>query len=147
MDEAPPRRSAPSRFPISTDPFDHSGAASGPGRRTTHGLREVLSSGSTRSRHRSSASQLARMRRSKNQHGVAMAGMTLSYAQRLEDYHLASAFGHQASGFYVDLGAGHPVADNVSYWFYLQGWRGVVVEPQAHLLDLYRHLRPRDVAV
>ncbi len=76
-----------------------------------------------------------------------MNAMTLSYAQRLEDYHLSSAFGNQASGFYVDLGAGHPVADNVSYWFYLQGWRGVVVEPQAHLLDLYRHLRPRDVAV
>jgi hypothetical protein len=48
--------------------------------------------------------------------------MDLSYAQRLEDYHLACAFVGQPEGFYFDIGAGHPVADNVSFWFYLQGW-------------------------
>jgi FkbM family methyltransferase len=73
--------------------------------------------------------------------------MDLSYAQRLEDYHLACAFGDQATGFYVDVGAGHPVADNVSYWFYLRGWHGLVVEPQPHLFSRYRGLRPRDIAV
>jgi FkbM family methyltransferase len=73
--------------------------------------------------------------------------MKLSYAQRLEDYHLASAFCGQQTGFYVDVGAGHPVADNVSYWFYLQGWRGLVIEPQEELMALYRHVRPRDIAV
>jgi FkbM family methyltransferase len=73
--------------------------------------------------------------------------MNLSYAQRLEDYHLACAFDGQPSGFYVDIGGGHPVADNVSYWFYLQGWRGLVVEPQERLCDLYRSLRPRDLAI
>jgi FkbM family methyltransferase len=73
--------------------------------------------------------------------------MKLSYAQRLEDYHLACALGGQTSGFYVDIGAGHPVADNVSYWFYLEGWRGLVVEPQEALFERYRLLRPRDVAV
>jgi FkbM family methyltransferase len=72
--------------------------------------------------------------------------MDLSYAQRLEDYHLACAFADQRQGFYVDIGAGHPVADNVSFWFYLQGWRGLVVEPQESLLALYRHVRPRDIA-
>ncbi|MCL4766352.1 MAG: FkbM family methyltransferase [Hyphomicrobiaceae bacterium] len=73
--------------------------------------------------------------------------MKLSYSQRLEDYHLASALGDRESGTYIDVGAGHPVADNVSYWFYLKGWRGLVVEPQRALLDLYAHLRPRDIAV
>lgn len=73
--------------------------------------------------------------------------MQLSYAQRLEDYHLACAFGDRAMGTYIDIGAGHPVADNVSYWFYLRGWRGLVVEPQRRLLDIYAHLRPRDIAV
>lgn len=73
--------------------------------------------------------------------------MRLSYAQRLEDYHLDLAFGAQATGVYVDIGAGHPVADNVSYWFYLKGWSGLVVEPQRAMLDLYGHLRPRDIAV
>lgn len=70
--------------------------------------------------------------------------MPLSYAQNLEDYHLSLAFPGVTDGIYVDIGAGHPVADNVTYWFYLQGWSGVVVEPQADLAALYRRLRPRD---
>jgi FkbM family methyltransferase len=70
--------------------------------------------------------------------------MELSYAQNLEDYHLARIFADQPRGFYIDIGAGHPVADNVSFWFYLQGWRGIVVEPQRALAELYAHVRPRD---
>jgi FkbM family methyltransferase len=71
----------------------------------------------------------------------------LSYTQNLEDYHLSLAFAGQKTGTYVDVGAGHPVADNVSFWFYERGWRGVAVEPQAGLAGLYARLRPRDTAV
>ncbi len=71
--------------------------------------------------------------------------MDLSYAQNLEDHHLQTAFAGQRTGFYIDVGGGHPVADNVSCWFYLQGWRGLVVEPQADLASLYSHVRPRDL--
>jgi FkbM family methyltransferase len=70
--------------------------------------------------------------------------MNLSYAQNLEDYHLWQALGQKSSGFYVDVGAGHPVADSVSFWFYERGWHGVCVEPQQPLAELYRHIRPRD---
>jgi FkbM family methyltransferase len=73
--------------------------------------------------------------------------MDLSYTQNMEDYHLSLAFAGQQSGIYVDIGAGHPVADNVSLWFYERGWRGIVVEPQQHLLDLYACVRPRDARV
>ena len=72
--------------------------------------------------------------------------MDLSYAQNLEDYHLARVFAGKTDGFYIDVGAGHPVGDNVSFHFYLQGWRGIVVEPQERLCALYDHLRPRDIA-
>lgn len=71
--------------------------------------------------------------------------MQLSYAQRLEDYHLDLVFADVGTGIYIDVGGGHPIADNVSYWFYLKGWRGLVVEPQARLADLYAHVRPRDI--
>ena len=50
----------------------------------------------------------------------------LSYTQNMEDYHLALAFEGQHNGFYIDVGAGHPVADNVSLWFYERGWKGIV---------------------
>jgi FkbM family methyltransferase len=73
--------------------------------------------------------------------------MQLSFAQNLEDYHLAQIFAGEPPGTYIDVGAGHPVADNVSFHFYLQGWRGLVVEPQAELAALYAGVRPRDIAV
>ncbi len=73
--------------------------------------------------------------------------MELSYAQNMEDYHLSLAFAGQKTGTYVDIGAGHPVADNVSFWFYERGWQGIVVEPQPELAGLYARLRPRDVVV
>ena len=38
----------------------------------------------------------------------------ISYAQRYEDMHLLRAFGGQANGFCIDIGAGHPVYDDVS---------------------------------
>src|SRR5215471_11445522 len=54
----------------------------------------------------------------------------LSYTQNLEDYHLSLAFAGQKAGTYIDVGAGHPIADNVSFWFYERGWQGIVIEPQ-----------------
>lgn len=76
--------------------------------------------------------------------GVIAAGKPLSYTQNLEDWHLWLALGWQGPGIYVDVGGGHPVADNVSMWFYERGWRGMVVEPQAALARLYPAIRPRD---
>lgn len=74
-------------------------------------------------------------------------GKPLSYTQNLEDYHLWLALGGEGSapGFYIDVGGGHPVADNVSLWFYERGWRGIVVEPQQGLAALYPRVRPRDI--
>jgi FkbM family methyltransferase len=69
----------------------------------------------------------------------------LSYAQNMEDVVLSQLFEGQKTGFYIDIGGGHAIADNVSYLFYERGWHGIVVEPQAHLGALYRQVRPRDI--
>jgi FkbM family methyltransferase len=68
----------------------------------------------------------------------------VSYSQRFEDLYLARCFGTRADGFYIDIGAGHPVFDNVSFAFYLRGWRGITVEPNPDLARLNRAVRPRD---
>ena len=68
----------------------------------------------------------------------------ISYAQRYEDCHLLRCFEAQSSGFYIDIGAGHPVYDNVSFAFYLEGWRGITVEPNPWLAELSAAVRPRD---
>ena len=73
--------------------------------------------------------------------------MPLSYTQNLEDYHLSLALAGRTSGFYIDVGAGHPIADNVSFWFYERGWSGIVVEPQEQLASQYKFVRPRDICI
>ncbi len=68
----------------------------------------------------------------------------VSYAQRYEDLYLLRCFGSRRDGFYIDIGSGHPVYDNMSFAFYLQGWRGITVEPNPWLSRLTRAVRPRD---
>jgi FkbM family methyltransferase len=68
----------------------------------------------------------------------------ISYAQRFEDLHLMRCFGERTDGFYIDIGSGHPVYDNMSFAFYLKGWRGITVEPNPWLAQLTRAVRPRD---
>ena len=73
-----------------------------------------------------------------------MSAKLVSYSQRHEDTNLLRAFGDQATGFYIDIGAGHPVYDNVSFAFYLKGWSGIAVEPNPRLSALAKSIRPRD---
>lgn len=71
----------------------------------------------------------------------------LSYAQHFEDVYLMRCFRERKDGFYIDVGAGHPVIDNVSFAFYLKGWHGITVEPNPSLARLSHSVRPRDIAV
>lgn len=68
-----------------------------------------------------------------------------SYAQNAEDVRLARVFGDRDTGFYIDVGAAHPVDDSVTKWFYDRGWRGVNVEPESHFFRLLAEQRPEDV--
>ena len=75
---------------------------------------------------------------------MSSAKPVISYAQRFEDIFLTHCFGDRRDGFYIDIGSGHPVYDNTSFSFYLQGWRGITVEPNPWLASLSRAVRPRD---
>jgi len=57
------------------------------------------------------------------------------------------ALGHIENGFYIDIGAQHPVQDSVSYAFYVRGWRGIHVEPVKQYADLLRVHRPDEQIV
>ncbi len=69
----------------------------------------------------------------------------VSYAQQSEDVILRRLFAGCTEGFYVDVGAGHPVEHSVTKFFYDHGWRGINIEPQADLCDRLAGARPRDV--
>jgi FkbM family methyltransferase len=47
----------------------------------------------------------------------------------------------------VEIGAYHPVRLSNTYRFYKKGWRGVVVEPNPDIRNIFNKLRSRDVIV
>lgn len=69
----------------------------------------------------------------------------VSYAQNGEDVLLARLFPSGLKGFYVDVGAHHPVVGSITKHFYDRGWRGINVEPAAEPLAELRRARPRDL--
>ncbi|KKT44004.1 MAG: SAM-dependent methyltransferase [Microgenomates group bacterium GW2011_GWC1_44_37] len=77
-----------------------------------------------------------------------------SYAQSGEDLIACGELGGDRSqkrrggkGFYVDVGAYHPKLFSNTYLFYKKGWRGICVDPNPQMEELYRKARPRDVFV
>ena len=71
----------------------------------------------------------------------------ISYAQNFEDVILWRVLEDATPGFYVDVGAQHPVVDSVSKAFYEQGWRGIHVEPITEYANLLRTDRPDETVL
>ena len=53
----------------------------------------------------------------------------ISYAQNREDVLLNRLFAADYKGFYIDVGANHPILGSVTAHFYSRGWRGINIEP------------------
>jgi len=68
-----------------------------------------------------------------------------SYSQEGEDMILRRFFGAQDTGFYVDVGAHHPMRFSNTHHFYKQGWRGVNIEPNPEAIRAFQILRRRDI--
>ncbi|UPG91107.1 FkbM family methyltransferase [Luteibacter aegosomaticola] len=69
----------------------------------------------------------------------------ISYAQNFEDVMLHRVLGHVARGFYVDIGAQHPIDDSVTKAFSVAGWRGINIEPVRQWFDMLVSDRPHDL--
>ena len=69
----------------------------------------------------------------------------ISYAQNLEDVMLYRALKHVERGFYIDVGAQHPINDSVTKAFYDLGWRGINIEPVIEYFNLLQQHRPNDI--
>ncbi len=48
-------------------------------------------------------------------------------------------------GYYVDVGAYHPLKYSNTYSFYEKGWRGICVDPVPGRTHLFKKYRPRDI--
>ena len=75
-------------------------------------------------------------------------GGRLSYALEGEDLVLARLFeGEDGPGFFVDIGAHHPVRYSNTYYFYRRGWTGLNVDALPGTANLFRRMRPKDITV
>lgn len=68
-----------------------------------------------------------------------------AYSQEGEDLVLNRIFDGQKSGFYVDVGAHHPMRFSNTYFFYKKGWNGINIDPMPGSMNLFNRLRPRDI--
>jgi FkbM family methyltransferase len=69
----------------------------------------------------------------------------ISYSQNREDVLLDRLFSDRPSGFYIDVGACHPVIHSVTKLFYERGWHGINIEPIPSLSEVLAHDRQRDI--
>lgn len=70
-----------------------------------------------------------------------------SYSQEGEDMILRRLFDSRNTGFYVDVGAHHPMRFSNTHFFYRQGWRGINIEPNPEAIRAFRVFRPRDITL
>lgn len=72
---------------------------------------------------------------------------TTFYSQEGEDMILRSLFAGEKGykGFFVDIGAHHPVRFSNTLYFYRRGWRGINVEPTPSAIKAFQLFRSRDI--
>jgi FkbM family methyltransferase len=68
-----------------------------------------------------------------------------SYSQEGEDLILRRIFDSCSDGYYVDVGAHHPLRFSNTFAFYKMGWRGINIDPNPTAIKLFEQMRPRDV--
>jgi FkbM family methyltransferase len=68
-----------------------------------------------------------------------------SYSQEGEDMILHRFFGGKSKGFYVDVGAHHPLRFSNTWFFYKMGWHGINIDAKLGSMKLFNKLRKRDL--
>jgi FkbM family methyltransferase len=66
------------------------------------------------------------------------------FSQEGEDIILDKVFIDQKKGFYVDVGAHHPVNFSNTYKYYLRGWNGINIDAMPGAMEAFNSMRPRD---
>ena len=54
-------------------------------------------------------------------------------------------FKSKKNGFYLDIGAQHPVSNNNTYLLYKKGWNGINIDLDEKNINLFKLARPKDV--
>ena len=67
------------------------------------------------------------------------------YSSEGEDLFLKKKLNLKKKGFYVDVGAYHPIRKSNTMILYQNGWRGINIDANQFSIDLFNFVRPHDV--
>ena len=65
--------------------------------------------------------------------------------QEGENVILERIFAKKNKGYYIDIGAHHPVRFSNTLNLYQKGWTGINVEPNQETIEIFRKMRSRDL--
>lgn len=68
-----------------------------------------------------------------------------SYSQEGEDLIIDKLLGYKKNGFYVDIGAHHPLRFSNTAIFYKRGWNGINIDAMPNSMEAFNLLRKRDI--
>ena len=68
-----------------------------------------------------------------------------SYAMDGEDLAIDQYIEKKEKGFYVDIGAHHPIHRNNTQLLFNRGWEGINIDVNQFSIDLFNFLRPNDL--
>ena len=67
-----------------------------------------------------------------------------SYSFNGVDIIIDYIFKNKKKGFYLDVGAQHPISNNNTYLLFKKGWRGINIDLDKKNIDLFKIARPGD---
>ena len=67
------------------------------------------------------------------------------FSQEGEDLIIKRLLPADKKGFFVDIGAHHPIRFSNTYLFYKMGWRGINIDPRPGIMDSFDIIRPEDI--
>lgn len=67
------------------------------------------------------------------------------YSQNGEDILLNVIFNNINNGFYIDVGAYHPIRFSNTYRLYQRGWRGINIDAMPGSMHNFKKIRPSDI--
>ena len=68
-----------------------------------------------------------------------------SYSMDGEDLAIIKFVENKINGFYVDVGAHHPIQRNNTHLLFKKGWEGINIDINEFSIDLFNYLRPLDL--
>ena len=82
-----------------------------------------------------------------NQFRFSFRYRNISFSQEGEDILLKRIFSNKKNGFYIDVGAHHPVRFSNTYLLSKNGWRGINIDAMPGSMALFNKKRPNDINI